>query len=382
MADGIGNPQAVLFEEHEAAGGFRLGIATLNAEKALNSLGLDMVRLLNPMLERWAADPRIACVVLRGAGERALCAGGDVRYLRQVSIAPRAPRHNPLAQAFFSEEYRLDYKVHHFPKPVLAWGSGVVMGGGLGLLAGASHAVVTETSRLAMPEITIGLHPDAGGSWFLRQVPGRTGLFMAMTGAQLNGHDALATGLASDFLRAADYPALLARMYAMAWSGDAQADRAALSVELASLGAAAEAAKPACNITAQAETIEQMTAGGSLLDAAAQIAGYAGDDPWMKKAVATFKAGSPTTVALVWEIWRRVADMSLAQALRMELVVSLQCCEHPDFPEGVRALLVDKDNQPRWTPASLAEVSDEWVAEHFAAPWAQGEAANPLNDLE
>jgi enoyl-CoA hydratase/carnithine racemase len=383
MADSIGNPQAVLFRERETASGQRIGFAQLNLEKALNALNLDMIRLLDPQLRRWAADPGIACVVLHGAGSKAFCAGGDVRFLRDAILAHKdTPAPNPQAQAFFAEEYRLDYRVHTYAKPILVWGSGIVMGGGLGLLAGASHRVVTETSRIAMPEIGIGLYPDVGGSWFLRRMPGRTGLFLALTGASLNAADALELDLADFFLRAADQEPLFEELALAQWSGRPEDDRAVLSQVLRRFAREAAAARPVSNVQAHADAIASLTGGDSLAEIVAAITGYSGSDPWLKKAAASLAAGSPTSAALMWELWHRAKHLGLADVFRLELIVSLQCCEHPDFAEGVRALLVDKDNQPRWSPATLAGITSAWVSEHFAAPWSAWlNESHPLADL-
>ena len=175
----------VRLEERAAKGGMRVAVATLDAPKSLHALTLDMVRLLDGALQRWAFDPSIACVVLQSSTDKAFCAGGDVRSLRAAVLAEPQAMPNAVAQAFFSEEYRLDHRIHTYSKPLLVWGGGIVMGGGLGLMAGASHRVVTETTRIAMPEISIGLFPDVGGSWLLPRMPGRSGLFLGLTGARV-----------------------------------------------------------------------------------------------------------------------------------------------------------------------------------------------------
>jgi enoyl-CoA hydratase/carnithine racemase len=378
----IGNSQAVLFSEQQT-GAQRIGFAMLNAEKALNALNLDMIRLLDPQLRRWAADPAIACVVLHGAGSKAFCAGGDVRFLRDSIIEHKGiPAPNPKAQAFFAEEYRLDHLIHTYGKPILLWGSGIVMGGGLGLLAGASHRVVTETSRFAMPEITIGLYPDVGGSWFLRRMPGRAGLFLALTGASFNGSDALELGLADHFLNSAGRDQLFEQLAQAQWSEDVEQNRGVLSHILRRFAADAAAARPASNVKTHAEAILRLTQGSGLTEVVAAITGYQGEDTWLKKAAAALAAGSPSSAALVWELWQRAEHMGLAEVFRLELIVSLQCCEHPDFAEGVRALLVDKDNKPQWTPPTLAGITPQWVAEHFVAPWSPwANESHPLADL-
>ena len=379
MAEGTGASPAVLFKELPATGDYRIGVATLNAEKSLNALTLDMIRLLDPQLQRWAADPAIACVVLDGAGEKAFCAGGDVRSLRNAILEHRTPGANPQAQAFFSEEYRLDHRIHTYAKPILVWGGGIVMGGGLGLLAGASHRVVTEASRIAMPEIGIGLYPDVGGSWFLQRMPGRSGLFLGLTGASLNGSDALFVGLADFFLRSGDRAALMEQLATIAWGVDVGGNHVALSKLLRQLAGKAAELKSASNVEKHIAEITRLADGDTLAEVVAQVAGYQGEDGWLRKAAAALAGGSPTSAALIWELWHRTKHMSLAEVFQLELVVSLQCCAHPDFAEGVRALLVDKDNRPRWTPATLGEVSTAWIDEHFTAPWSVW--ANETNQL-
>lgn len=371
---------AVRFKEEPTASGHRIGFAQLNAEKSLHALSLDMIRLLDGQLRRWAEDPAIACVVLHGAGEKAFCAGGDVRSLyKAIKDFDGAPP-LPAALDFFREEYRLDYLLHRYPKPLLVWGNGIVLGGGVGLMVGASHRVVTETSRVAMPEVTIGLFPDVGGSWFVPRMPGRSGLFFALTAAQLNGHDAIVAGLADHFLRAADRDALFARLTSSNWDADAQPNRDRLSSLLQEFSALAKEAQPPSNLLQHSAVIEAFCSGESLADIVARIVAYDGDDAWLKRCAGTLAAGSPTTATLIWELQRRARSLDLAAVFQLELIVALQCCAHPDFPEGVRALLIDKDNAPRWTPRTLAEVTPRWVEEHFIAPpWPDG--VHPLVDL-
>lgn len=341
-----------------------------------------MIRALDAALVKWVADPQIPCVVLDGAGTRAFCAGADVRSLRSAILAHQGPGPVPQAAAFFGEEYRLDYRIHTYPKPVLVWGSGIVMGGGLGLLVGASHRVVTETSRIAMPEINIGLFPDVGGSWFLPRMPGRVGLFLGLTAAPLNGHDAMEVGLGDYFLRSADRDAVMDGLTTTGWTGSGAADRIALSKTLRQFAAQAADRKPESNVRRNADTIARMTDGDTLAEVAGAIAAYDGDDAWLRGAATALAGGSPTTLALIWELRHRAKRMSLAEVFRLELVVALQCCEHPDFVEGVRARLVDKDNKARWTPPTLDQMTDAWVAEHFAVPWeAWRGLPHPLADL-
>lgn len=371
---------AVLFRQVTTQNDRRIGVAQLNAEKSLNALTLPMIRLLDPQLRQWARDPAMACVILHGAGEKAFCAGGDIRNLYRAMKNPSDAPPGNSPRDFFSEEYRLDHLIHTYPKPIVVWGSGIVMGGGLGLMAGASHRIVTPTSRVAMPEITIGLFPDVGASYFLNRMPQAFGRFLAFTGASINANDLRLVGLADHFVAAADRQAIVERLTALDWSGNGQTDRAALTVALNEFSARAAAELPESNLARHRAAIEEMTAGDSLAEVYARIVGYAGDDPWLQRAARSLAAGSPTTAALIWELQRRAPGLSLADVFRLELIVALQCCAHPDLAEGVRALLIDKDNQPHWTPPTLASVTREWIEQHFTAPpWPDGR--HPLADL-
>jgi enoyl-CoA hydratase/carnithine racemase len=360
----------VRLEERAAAGGMRVAIATLDAPRSLHALTLDMIRLLDDALQRWAADPAIACVVLQSSTDKAFCAGGDVRSLRGAIQAQPDAAPNPEAQAFFSAEYRLDHRIHTFPKPVLAWGGGIVMGGGLGLMAGASHRVVTETTRIAMPEISIGLFPDVGGSWFLPRMPGRCGLFLGLTGAPLNASDALFTRLADYFIVQQDRATLLDALCLADWAGPVDCG---VTLDLILRGfAGASDALPASEVRTHFDTIQAMTASRALADVVAAIVAYQGDAGWLQRAAKTLAAGSPFSAALAWSLCDRARHLGLADVFRLELIVALRCCAYPDFSEGVRALLIDKDNAPQWR---VPDGHD--IAQCFEAPWQH----NPLADL-
>ena len=215
---------AVKIEERDCPGGMKLGVITLDAPKSLHALTLEMIRAIDGALVRWADDAAVACVVLQSSTDKAFCAGGDVRSLRTAVAEQAGVVPNPQALAFFAEEYRLDHRIHTYAKPLLVWGGGIVMGGGLGLMAGASHRVVTESTRIAMPEITIGLFPDVGGSWFLGRMPGRSGLFLGLTGAPMNAADALYTGLGDYFLRQEERAMVLDALALAQWQASAQAN--------------------------------------------------------------------------------------------------------------------------------------------------------------
>lgn len=370
----------VLFEERIARAGKCIGFATLNAPATLNGLSLEMARLLDAQLARWAADDRVALVVLRGAGDKAFCAGGDLHSLYGSMLDYRASgaddiRKNAYAADFFATEYRLDHRIHTYAKPILCWGHGIVMGGGIGLMSGASHRVVTERSKLAFPEIAIGLYPDVGGSWLLNRVPDRAGLFLALTGAPLDAGDAIHAGLADHFVAQAMHDTVRDALLDAYWADDAATNRERLS-ELLALHAQPHAGGPLQRHRAE---IARACAHASLETIVAAIEALDAGDAWTANAQKTLAAGSPGSARLGFELQRRAATLSLAATFRLEYVVSLHCAAHGDFAEGIRALLIDKDRNPRWNPATLAEATPDWAESFFTAPWAT--TAHPLADL-
>ncbi|MCL2790546.1 MAG: enoyl-CoA hydratase/isomerase family protein [Desulfobulbus sp.] len=375
------SPSPVLFATLPTASGHLFGRATLNMPGSLNALSLAMVDLLDPQLAAWAADPRVAGVVLDAAGDRAFCAGGDVVSLaKEIRALHRShPSAVPASAAdFFEHEYRLNHRIHTFAKPLLVWGHGIVMGGGIGLMTGASHRVATPQIRLAMPEIGIGLYPDVGGSWFLPRLPGGAGLFLALTGALLNAADALFAGMADFALHAEDRDALLQAIGDGNWLGQAQADAARLSHLIEAL-AGRGVELPASPLRKHLERINTVIGHDRLTDIAPRLAALADDaDPWLAQAGAVFVKGSPTSAALALEMQRRCRHASLADALRLEYQASVGCCAHEDFAEGVRALLIDKDKAPSWQPATLAEVTPAWIDAHLTPRFA---GPHPLADL-
>jgi enoyl-CoA hydratase/carnithine racemase len=374
----------ILFEEWPAASR-RIAVVTLNTPRTLNGLSLEMAGALLSRLERWIADPDIALVVLRGAGDKAFCTGGDLHGLYQSMVAHRRAgdpdiRANAHAAAFFEIEYRLDYRIHTCPKPVLCWADGLVMGGGVGLMAGASHRVMTERSRLAMPEIAVGLFPDVGASWLLPRVPGRIGRFLALTGARLEAGDAIFAGLADCSVPSEWCGRLLLDLRERAWAGDPDADHRGLTAVLRQH--ASPCARPG-PLQEYAEVLREVCAVATLEEAVVAIAGLPerldARDSWFAAAAKTLAGGAPGSVRLAWELQRRIRLLSLADAFRVEYVVALHCAAHGDFLEGVRAMLIDKDRSPRWRPNSFARATAGWADAFFESPWRP--ADHPLADL-
>ena len=372
---------AVVFDVLATSGRHKAGVATLNRPQTLNGLSLQMCELLTQQLNLWQEDDSIALVILNGAGPKAFCAGGDLHglYGAMQENTGGDPWDNTYARRFFDVEYRLDYQIHTYPKPILCWGSGIVMGGGVGLFMGASHRVVTETTRFAMPEISIGLFPDVGGTWMLSRLPGGTGLFLALTGAQLGASDCRFLGLADHTLLSAHWEQVVEDIKNHGWADEPDANAIALSRILQALKPQSDL--PVGPLQTHYLEIRRACDGRDFEHVCANVAAWGDNaDPWLARAAATFKAGSPGSARLSFASLQRARLMSLADVFREEYIVSLQCGVQGDFQEGIRALLIDKDKQPKWNPVSIAHASNTWVQRFFQPPWPKG-TPHPLADL-
>lgn len=328
----------------------RLGRITLNRPRAINALTLEMIRLIDGALAAWEGDDAITCVLLDGAGERGLCAGGDVILMRDSALAAdRSP-----VMDFWREEYRLNARIAGYGKPIVAVLDGVVMGGGVGLAAHASHGVVTERVRFAMPEVGIGFTPDVGGTFLLSRAPGELGTHLALTGASVGAGDVLACGFARSFLASAEVDEVAA---ALVTGADVPTVLAAASMRSGEL--------PASPLEACREWVDAGYAGD---DAAAIVARLrARPEPGAHVAADQIGRQSPTSVTVTLAALRRASGLgSLEDCLEHEWATSLAFLETPDFVEGIRAAVVDKDRTPVWAPASLAEVAGDEVARHLA----------------
>ena len=367
----------VVLEERPTASGHTLAMATLNFEKTLNSLSLPMIEILAPQLARWNAREDVVAVLLRGAGERAFCAGGDIQALYHGMTRNHAAKQqvDDYPERFFEAEYRLDYAIHRSEKPVVCFGHGVVMGGGLGLFSASQYRLVTERSRVAMPEVTIGLFPDAGASWILKGMHASSAAWLGMTGTHMMAADALHIGLGTHAIAATGWAALVDHLTNAPWRGG-PADRAQIESAIAACG---RPALPESALAAHAELLRSAVPAlpDTLGETVSRLTDLSGRDEWIDKGLATMRSGCPTSIGIVHEQLRRVASMSLADAFRMELNVANHCARNPDFTEGVRALIIDKDNKPAWAFGSLQNLPHDYVAAHFESLW----QAHPLADL-
>lgn len=322
-----------------------VGILTLNRPKAINSLTHTMVTAMHSALADWADDDEVTAVVVTGAGERGLCAGGDVVALYHSAKAGGAE-----ARAFFFDEYRLNAAIGSYPKPYMAVMNGIVMGGGVGVAGHGNVRVVTDDSKIAMPEVGIGFIPDVGGTWLLSRAPGRLGLHAALTGAPFGAADAIAMGFADHYVPRAELELFTAAL---------RAD----GVEGAVESFATE--PPASPLAAQRDWIDRCYAGETVPDILAALRGHG--EHAATAAADLIATRSPVALAVTLASVRRAAGLdTLEDVLVQEYRVSCGSLRSHDFVEGIRAQLVDKDRNPTWSPASLADVTDEDVESYFA----------------
>ena len=363
----------VLFKELLAQNNKKIAIAELNSPMSLNALSLEMMTLLIRQLTRWQDDDDVVIVILQGAGDKAFCAGGDVVSLYHALTEQRkAVRPNEefvvldeqtirdnLAYEFFTKEYYLDQFIHEYTKPVMVWGDGYVIGGGIGLFSGASHRVVTEKTLLAMPEITIGLYPDVGASWFLNKAPSNIGLFLGLTGAIFNAADAKYIGLADVMINSSEKKALLDALMAVPWQGHEK--NAALLSQLLCKVEQSSIVEVLSNVKPHEALISSLTTDNNCFDVCQAIINEKSDDKWLQGAQAKLKNGSPLSALLIYKQLALTKNYSLAQCFSSELNLSLRCCQYPEFSEGVRALLVDKDKKPKWRYETVNDIPEALV---------------------
>lgn len=344
-----------------AQNGKHIGIITLNNPKILNAQTLDMVKTTKNILNTWQADDSVAMVVVHGAGDKGLCAGGDIKSLYGST--------HQSAHEFFVHEYGLMYAMHIYPKPILAWGHGIIMGGGLGLFCASSHKVVTPSTLMAMPEVSIGLFPDAGASYFLNHLSGKMGLFLGLTGARINGADAYQLGMA-DFALADDkFHQMMSALSNVAFGDDDTHNHHKVSLCLNQLHQ--KDLLPNAKLMAEFDEINVLMA-GDLTDIDKALKNYQGNSDFIKTAIKNYEHGSDMTKAITFKIYHDLKttkkDFSLKQIFEMETVVGTNAVNFGDFKEGVRALLIDKDKTPKWRYA-LDKMSDEDVERFFCVCW-------------
>jgi enoyl-CoA hydratase/carnithine racemase len=353
-----------------------VGFITLNRAKALNALSLGMVRSLTAILLQWQDDAQVKAVAIRGSNKTGpfggFCAGGDIRFFHQAALAG-----NPALEDFFTEEYALNHLIHNYPKPYIAFMDGIVMGGGMGISQGASHRLVTGQTKMAMPETNIGLFPDVGGGYFLSRCPGHSGEWLALTGDVIDGTTAVELGLADHLVDATRLPEAWEALAALDWTG-----KAPLDAWIATISVAAHATSTGAR--GQIDHYFALATVPAIVQAL-----ETGSSEWAQHTAATLRKRSPLMLYVVLEQVRRARSMTLADDLRMERDMVRHCFHtahlqrsgaSSETVEGIRALAVDKDHAPQWTPARIEDVTPEMVEPFFGSPWPAH--AHPLGALQ
>ncbi len=363
------------------------GLITLNRARALNALSLPMIRAISAALRVWRSDPAIRVVAMRGSMRSAtdgaaaepfgaFCAGGDIRFFHQAALSA-----DPQLEDFFTEEYQLNHLIHRYPKPCIAFMDGVVMGGGMGLAQGASLRIVTERTKMAMPETAIGLFPDVGGGWFLSRCKGHLGEYLALTGVQIGAAQALAAGLADVGRDSGDLHAL--------WDGLAHWPLAS-----GPTGSAAEhwLAGKALTMDHHRDwpppAVDRHFGLASVAGIVASLEEAAESDAWANDTAKALRKQSPLMLCVSLEQIRRARKLGLEDALRMERDLMRHCFHTVhlgrygtagETVEGIRALAVDKDRSPKWNPQRIEDVTPHMVDPFFHSPWPA--TGHPLRDL-
>lgn len=336
----------------------QIGHLTLNRPSGLNALNLEMVRRLQQHLDAWANDPHVVAVVVRGAGEKAFCAGGDIR-----SLYDSYKNNDTLHTAFFEEEYALDLTLHHYPKPVVAVMDGYVLGGGMGLAQGADFRLVTERSRLAMPEVAIGYFPDVGASYFLSKIPGQVGTYLGVSGVQIGASDALYCGLADWYTDSARLSELDEQLNSLTWQQSPREDLEALFASIA------VNTLPDAPLATLRPLIDEVFSHDSVTTIVARLQEVATHEhrQWATDTANLLQTRSPLGMAVTLEMLRRshALHLNLEQCFALELHLDRQWFDRGDLIEGVRALIIDKDKNPHWNPPTLNELDPAQVASFF-----------------
>ena len=369
----------VLIKELKARNGTKIGQITLNSEETLNSLTLSMVDTIDSQLTNWEKESDVVAVMIEGAGDRAFCAGGDIRALYDSMVqTPGGP--NPFAEAFFEREYRLDYKIHTYSKPVICWVDGITMGGGVGLMLGCKYRLSNERTRFAMPEIGVGLFPDVGFTHFIDKLPKGVGLYMMLTATQLNAADTQMIGLTNNYISITAKDNFEKEITQLDWSDDLLKNIEILDLFIKHFKEKSLSKKgfPEPQLESRLQLVQTLTNENTLEEVTKNILTNSSEDKWFRNGINGLQNGCPTSAYIIWEQCNFEKSTNLKEVFKFELDLAIQVTRHPDFTEGIRAVIIEKDYQPQWRYPEINNLPREWVEEHLAPAWEK----NPLDNLK
>jgi enoyl-CoA hydratase/carnithine racemase len=369
----------VLIKELKARNGTKIGHLTLNSEETLNSLTLSMVDIIDSQLTDWEKESSVVAVIIEGAGDKALCAGGDIRALYESMVQnPRGP--NPFAEAFFEREYRLDYKIHTYSKPVICWVDGITMGGGVGLMLGCDYRFSTERTRFAMPEIGVGLFPDVGFTHFIDKLPKGVGLYLMLTATHLNAADTQLVGLTNNYISITTKDSFEKEIIQLDWTDNLLKNIEILDLFIKDFEKETRSNKgfPEPQLESRLRLVQTLTNENTLVEVTKNILTNSSEDKWFENGIKGLQNGCPTSAYIIWEQCNFEKSIDLKEVFKFELDLAIQVTRHPDFTEGIRAVIIEKDNQPRWSYPEINNLPRAWIEEHLVPAWEK----NPLDDLE
>ena len=368
--------EKLIIKEHKRSDGTILAEILINNPKKFNVLDLDIISSLKKHLEKWNNQKDVALVYIHSAGEKAFCAGGDVKSLYYEILKCKKEKTDPgvEAQKFFGTEYQMNFLMHTYKKPIVLWGNGFVMGGGLGLFAGSSHPIVTESTTLSMPEIAIGLFPDVGGTYFLNKLPKNIGLYLALTSCRINATEALFLNMSQLAFKDSSKEQVFNFLMSESFKDKEDFNSKILQFQTQ------KGFKPEQEnwIEKHQNEINNLLESKDIHTIYKNFQDSTIDDKKWQKNKEAFMKGSPSSEAVICEQLKRGLSMNLKEIFQMELVMAMQFSRQHDFVEGVRAVLVDKTGDPSWNPKSIADIKSSWVEEHFK-PLSGWE--NPLKEL-
>jgi enoyl-CoA hydratase len=347
---------SVLFEVRNQVGWIKL-----NRPRAINALSLEMVESIEKQLHQWKEDDQVALILLVGEGNKGLCSGGDIGFLYNG----RGTDREKTALPFLATEYRMDLAIHQYPKPILVYMNGIVMGGGVGISIGCKHRIVTEKTEWSMPEMNIGFFPDVGASYFFNRMPGYTGRYLALTASIIEAADVLYIKAADRFMPSDRWNDLKRALDEMKWTKGfitEQLNRLLDDFTSSSI--------PGSSIAGMQEKIDRHFIFNTMEEIIHSLSLAAeAEDPWAVETIKTLTSKSPTSLKVTLRQLQEGAGKSLEDCFRMELSLGLCFLNTHDFYEGVRAVIVDKDRNPKWSPLTIEELGEEYVSSFFQYPW-------------
>lgn len=358
----------VILDELKAGNDKKAGIITLNSPEKLNVLTLEMCELITNQLREWEYDDTIAFVLIKGVGKRAFCAGGDVALVYHSAQGNLGHQYS-YAQEFIEAEYNMDYYLHRYTKPLICWANGITMGGGMGIMQGASHRIVTKNTVLAMPEAAIGLHTDVGASYFLSRIKENIGIFIGLTGARLNAADALFCNVADFYIDHSKKSEYIKMLLSQKWTNNPESNKILINDVSKRFIVEVSNGNYYSNIQQNLSVISNLIDQKSFKNTYNNIKTISSNDKWLNECRDNLLYGSPVSLQIIFKQLTESKKLHLKACFDREFIISLNCILKPDLKEGIRALLIDKDRNPAWEFSDIDSCPKDLISMYFKSPW-------------